>query len=177
MSNRITKLLLQDELLDISSSYLQNQINDIKTNINWFYGTWRTTNDAVDSTAEGFVVRPGESKHLLTTDPIHFEQGFYLFFVSLSLRIVASAGYMCQGFCYVDSAPSDPNISMIFECHNDNINNADDNQALSVTGVQPYSLDDITGSIYIDLKVDSNTDATIYVPYYQGIMIRVIRLK
>ena len=29
----ITKLLLQDELLDISSSYLQNQINDINTNI------------------------------------------------------------------------------------------------------------------------------------------------
>lgn len=177
MSNRITKLLLQDELLDISSSYLQTQIDDIKTNINWFYGTWQITNGAVDSTAEGFVVRPGESKHLVITDPVHFEQGFYLFFISLSLRIVSSAGYSCQGFCYVDSAPSDPNVSMMFECHNDNINNADDNQALSVTGVQPYSLDDITGSIYIDLKVDSNTDATIHVPYYQGIMIRVIRLK
>ena len=177
MPSRITKLLLQDELLDISSSYLQTQIDDIKTNINWFYGTWQTTNGAVDSTVEGFVVRPGESKHLLTTGPVHFEQGFYLFFISLSLRIVSSAGYRCQGSCYVNSAPSDPNTSMIFECHNDNINLADDNQALSVTGVQPYSLDDTTGPIYIDLTVDPNTNATIYVPYYQGIMIRIIRLK
>ena len=198
----ITKLQLSEELYNIlydDSAILnrldniENSISNINTNINttnsdlssvknniqYFYEIYKYPGQT-SGTGEviEIVVNPGETKSIMSTPSINFSAGLYLFFISVTLRITATTGYSCDGYCYIKNMPSDINTARWFNCHNDNINLAEDNQALNVSGVQPIILSTpLYGPVHVVLTSSVSCDAVIHVPAYQWVYLRIIRLK